>query len=137
MKKYKWNYEFTKEKWSNLLSVFAEDEKEHGRVWEYEVEKEYGDFVYVGIRCSREDHFILNKLITDAKHWGEKFEPCCDDCPFDAKKFSDCNIFCYDYDNYAQTKWNQSRRGIRSAAGGDYGPNARWNAPGMSARDFI
>lgn len=135
MKKYKWTYELTKEVWNNLLAAFAEDEKEYKRHWEHEVKKEYDDFVYVGIKCTREDHFILEKLIVDAQHWGEKFEPCCDDCPFNAKKFSDCGICCYD--SYAQVKWSQSRRGIRSATGGDYGPNARWSAPGMSVRDFI
>ena len=29
------------------------------------------------------------------------------------------------------------REYIRSATAGDYGPGNPWNAPGMSARDFI
>lgn len=40
--------------------------------------------------------------------------------------------------NWARDEEDYSdRRGIRSAAAGDYSASSPWNAPGMSARDFI
>lgn len=134
MKQYKYCFEFTKKLWNNLQSVLKKDEKENQRHWDFEVKEEYVDYFYVSVKCTPDEFLILKKLLIDAKHWGETFEPCCSDCPFDAKKFSDCSI-CFDED--IQERWSQSRRGIRSATGGDYGSNARWNAPGMSVRDFI
>ena len=58
------------------------------------------------------------------------------ECPYDAEYSEACRVYCglgvdvaCDYD--------EEDRYIRSSTYRDYGPSNPWDAPGMSAKDFI
>ena len=65
----------------------------------------------------------------------ENITPCdYSECPYDAFNSESCRVYCglgVDENSYDEEEY------IPSNTCGDYGSSTPWNAPGMSAIDFI
>ena len=58
------------------------------------------------------------------------------ECPYDAEYAEACRVYCGLGVDVA-CEYDEEDRYIRSSTRGDYSPSNPWDAPGMSAKDFI